>query len=486
MRAGVIQRVVSRLLWFCVVALVVPLAFSMALAEPIWFAWAIPALLAGVLAFCFSRLPAARAAPEQSLKRREGFLAVTLGWIVIVFFTALALHLSGAFPSFAACFYESMSGYTTTGSSVIADVESLPTSILWMRSFSHWLGGMGIIVLSVAILPELAVGGMQLFSAEVTGIDSDKLAPRIAATARRLWSLYFFITAILALFLVAGDMDAFDAVNHAMSTVSTGGFSTRTASIAHYDSLYIELVIVAFMWIAGLSFSLQYRAILLGQPGRLWRSPEVRLYAIITLVAIALFTIDLWLDEHLNLGESLRLASFHSVSLLSTTGFATADYDTWPDFSRLLMLGVMFIGGCAGSTAGGFKVVRLYVLAKHALAQTRRLVRPRLVQVLHIGEREVSRESTEGVLGYGVLFFALILILGLGLTALGMNVVAGGSAAVSVMSSVGPAMGTLDAAENHGNVPDLGLYLLSAGMLLGRLEIYPILVLFSSHFWRRG
>jgi trk system potassium uptake protein TrkH len=327
---------------------------------------------------------------------------------------------------------------------------------------------------------------MQLFAAEASGIDSDKLAPRIAATARRLWLLYVAITLLQTMFLAIGGMGLFDSINHAMATIATGGFSTKNASIAGFDSLYIEMVILVFMWISGLSFTLQFRFFIEGRPTALLRSPEARLYTIITVVVIVLITTNLYLSDIYNAADSLRYSSFQTVAIISTTGFGTADFDMWPDFSRVLLVTLMLIGGCAGSTAGGSKVIRLYVIAKHAMVQLRRLVRPRLVQTIAIGTREVPRETTEAILGYYLLYFAAILVLGLAMTALGLDMVSGTTAAISAMNSIGPGLGTVGALQNFGAVPDVGLYLLSFGMLLGRLEIYPLLVLLTAYFWRRG
>jgi len=487
MRAGVIQRVVSRLLWFTVVALVVPGLVSIVARESIWWVWLATAGIAALLAYGVSHLDAAKEAPKDSLRRREGFLAVVLGWMVLVFFTAVAYHLTGLFPGFAATIFESMSGYTTTGATVIGDIEALPASILFMRSWSHWIGGMGIIVLSVAILPELAVGGMQLFAAEASGIDADKLAPRIAQTARRLWILYLAITLAQMVMLLAGGMSAFDALNHSMATIATGGFSTKNASIAGFHSLYIEIVIMVFMYVSALSFTLQYRVLFEAQPRKLWQSAEVRLYTLILGAAIVLIAASLYLSgSYDSVGDSLRYSSFQTISIMTTTGFGTADFDLWPDFCRFLLVTLMLIGGCAGSTAGGVKIIRLLVVLKHSVHQLRKLIRPRLVQSMHIGGRDVPSETTEAVLGFFLLYFVALSIGALVLTALGMDLVSGATASISAMNSIGPGLGTVGAVRNFADVPDAGMYVLSFGMLLGRLEIYTVLVLFSSHFWRRG
>lgn len=487
MRAGVLLRITSRLLGFAGFSLLVPLVVSWFYGDEVWWAFALPLVAAVLGAVGISCLSAARRAPAESLRRREGFVAVTLGWVLLVLLTAVAFALTGAFETFAGAFFESMSGYTTTGATVARDIEALPVSVLFQRAFSHWIGGIGIVVLSVAILPELQVGGMQLFAAESSGIDSDKLAPRIAATARRLWGLYVLVTGTEAVLLWLAGMGPFDAVTHAMSTIATGGFSTRNDSIAAFDSVWIELIVMVFMFLSGLSFTLQYRAFIRGQVRVMLRAPEVRLYALIMLVGILLVTVNLHLQGRFeSFGGSLRHGAFQTVSVMTTTGFGTRDFDLWPDFSRALLVILMLLGGCAGSTAGGSKVVRLYVVMKHAGVQLQKLIRPRLVRPLHIGDRDVPRETTEGILGFYLLYIVAITAGGLIMTALGLDLVSGFTASISAMNSVGPGLGTVGAVEPFADVPDLGLYLLSFGMLLGRLEIYTVLVLVVPHFWRRG
>jgi trk system potassium uptake protein len=487
MRTGIIQRIISRMLWLATVAQLVPLLVGAIARDGAWWAFAPPAACAALAAYACARLPAALATPLESLRRREGFLAVVLGWVIVVFVTAVSFRLSGAFDGFAECFFESMSGYTTTGATIADDIEALPVSVLFMRSFAHWIGGMGIIVLTVAILPELAVGGMQLFAAESSGLDADKLAPRIAATARRLWGLYVGITVAETLLLLVAGMGAFDAVNHAMSTIATGGFSTKNASVGGFDSVAIELIVLVFMFLAGINFTLQFRVLTARSPRPLLASPEVRLYAILAIAAIVLITIDtLARGPFSGVLEALRYASFQAVAIVTTTGFGTADFDLWPDLSRLVLVLLMFVGGCAGSTSGGFKVVRFYVVMRYAVVQLRRLVRPRLVQPLQLGERSISRETTEAILGFFLLYFAVLVACSLAMTALGLDLVSGTTASISALNSIGPGLGQVGAAENFDAVPDAGLYVLSLAMLLGRLEIYTVLVLFTRHFWRRG
>ncbi|GAB4556673.1 MAG: TrkH family potassium uptake protein [Haliangiales bacterium] len=491
MRSGVLQRLAGRMLFFTAAAQLAPLFVGLLYQDGTWWAFSTSAALAALAALGMSRLPGARAASAGSLRRREGLVAVVLGWLVLVWFTALAFNLTGAFVGMAEAFFESMSGFTTTGASVVSNIEGLPESVLFMRSFSHWIGGMGIIVLSLAILPELAVGGMQLFATESTGLEADKLAPRIAATARRLWGIYVLITAAQTGLLWIGNMSFFDAVNHAMATIATGGFSTKNTSVAGFDSLYIELVILVFMFISGISFAAQFRAVLDLRAGRspkaLLASREVRLYTALTLSAIAVITLVLYAEGlYDGLGASLRYASFQVVSIITTTGFGTADFNAWPPVTQLILVALMLIGGCAGSTAGGSKVIRLYLVVQHARIQLRRLVRPRLVETMQIGGRKVSHETTEAVLGFYLLYLAALLVGSTAMTALGLDLVSGTTGSISALNSIGPGLSAVGPASNFAEVPDLGLYLLSFGMLLGRLEIYPVLVLFTAHFWRRG
>jgi trk system potassium uptake protein len=272
-----------------------------------------------------------------------------------------------------------------------------------------------------------------------------------------------------------------------MSTLATGGFSTRDASVAAFDSLYAELVIIVFMYLGGIGFTLHYRAIIRRDPKPLLHSPEVRLYTAIMAAATVIIGVSLYTNEvYDSIGQILRYASFQAVSIMTTTGFGTADFDAWPHVARVVLIGVMLIGGCAGSTSGGSKVIRLYVVSKHAILQLHRLVRPRLVAPLRIGDRPVARETSEAVLGFYLLFFAAIMAGSVTLTALGMDFESGVSAAVSAINTIGPGLGTVGAAQTFSDVPTAGKYALAFGMLLGRLEIYTVLVLFTTHFWRRG
>ena len=486
MRKAVLLRIINRLLWFTTIMLCVPLTLSAIELERTWYAWFAPAVLSTGLAIASGRLYDPAETKDAGLRRREGLIAVTISWLVLVLFTAMGYYLTFELDSFSEAFFESMSGFTTTGATVATDIEALPRSMLLMRSVSHWIGGMGIIVLSVAILPELAVGGMQLIDAESSGFESEKLAPRIAGTARRLWGLYFGITLLQSVLLWLGDMTPFDAANHAMSTIATGGFSTKNASIAAFDSVYIEAVTIVFMFISGMSFVLLYSTFIQRRHKKLFSSPEVQLYAAITVVAIVVVTISLLAGgNYVDPVRAFRDAAFSVVSIITTTGFGTADFDVWPPFAQLVLVILMIIGGCAGSTAGGSKVVRMYIIAKHALLQLNRLIRPRIVIPLQLGGRNVSRDAIESVLGFYLLYFAATAGGALFMTASGMDLISGTTATISAMNSIGPGLGTVGPIRNFAHIGDVSLYGLSFCMLLGRLEIYTVLVLFAPRFWRR-
>ena len=489
MRKFALQRIMSRMLAGAALVQAMPLLLSVVFGEAIWFAYLVPAVLALLLAAGLHRLSrkdTRKKKDRETLRRREGFVAVTLGWMTMVFFTALAYQLTGYFDSFAHSFFESMSGFATVGATTVANIEGLPDSVNFTRAWSHWIGGMGIVVLSVAILPELAVGGMQVFSAEASGFESDKLAPRIRDTARRLWGLYAGMTLVLAILLLFGGMNVLEAVIHSFSTIATGGFSSRNASIASFDSVYIESVLILFMFLSGMSFALLYRVFVQGHVGPLWRSPEVRLYALMTGAVIVLVSLNLWLQgQGQGVGRIVRDSAFTTVSLITTTGFGTADFALWPQFSQMLLVMIMLVGSCAGSTAGGFKMVRLYILVKHAVSEIRRLVSPRRVQTVYLGERPVPRETTEGILGFMLLYFSSLAVGSLIMTSLGMDLVSGATASISSLGAVGPGLGTVGPTAHFGQVPTPGLYALSFLMLLGRLEIYTVLVLFTPRFWHR-
>jgi trk system potassium uptake protein TrkH len=420
----------------------------------------------------------------EGINAREGVAIVGLGWIAIVCAGALPFVFAGVAPSLPAAIFESASGFTTTGATVFPVIEDLPPSILLWRSVTHWIGGMGIIVLGVAILPLLGVGGAQLFRAEVPGITVDRLAPRILTTARLLWGVYALLTAVLGLLYLALGMSPFDAANHSMSTLATGGFSTRTASMAAFSPA-IQWVTVVFMFIAGVNFTLHYR-VLTGRWKAWFRDTEWRWYfASAAGVSVIIFA-ALALAEDAWTGEALRRAVFNTVAVQSTTGFATADFALWPSVAQVLLLGLMFVGAMGGSTGGGFKVVRAAVVTEHTLGELRKVLHPQAVVVTRLGRTPVRNDVVLNVLAFLGMYVATHAVGTVVLAALGSDLITATSAALAAMSSIGPGLGAVGPAAHYGHLGDPALLVLSALMLLGRLEFYTLLVLFLPGLWRRA
>jgi trk system potassium uptake protein TrkH len=416
-----------------------------------------------------------------SINPREGIAIVGIGWVAIVLAGSLPFLFTGVAPTPAAAVFESVSGFTTTGATVFPAVEVLPASILLWRSVSHWLGGMGIIVLGVAILPVLGVGGAQLFRAEMPGITSDRLTPRIATTARLLWGVYLLLTLTLTLIYLALGMTPFDAVNHAMSALATGGFSTRTASLGAFSPA-IQWVTALFMFAAGVNFTLHYQ--MLTGRWRAWvRDPEWRWYFTSTVGIVAIVFVALCLASGAWSGEALRQAVFNVAAVHSTTGFATADFAAWPSVAQVLLLGLMFVGAMGGSTGGGFKMVRAAVVAQHTWGEVQKVLHPRAVVVTRLGRSPVRPEVVLNVLAFLGMYVATHALGTIVLAALGSDLVTATSAALAAMSSIGPGLGAVGPAAHYGHLSSAGHVVLSVLMLLGRLEFYTLIVLVLPGVW---
>jgi trk system potassium uptake protein TrkH len=434
---------------------------------------------AGLLMFV-----ATRGEEANHLSHRDGVAIVTFGWIAAGAVGAIPFILSGSIAHFTDAYFESLSGFTTTGASILSNIEKLPPAILLWRSITQWLGGMGIIVLSIAILPFLGIGGMQLYKAEIPSPIVDKLKPRISDTAKTLWKVYILITALQIALLVAGGMPPFDAVCHAFCTMPTGGFSPRTASIAHYDSTYFDAVIIVFMLLAGINFSLHYR--LLSGEGRIFgKDPECRLFLSLVGIFILLVTYDLYGTVYDSLGQAFRYASFQVSSNITTTGFFTADYDRWPYLSRSLLILCMFLGGMAGSTAGGMKTMRIMLLAKHAYQEIFRIIHPHAVTTVKLGGKAVPGEILSSIWGFFILYLGIFVISALIMAALGLDLISAFSSVAACIFNVGPGLGSVGPLQNYLQVPFLGKWVLIFCMLLGRLEIYTVIVLLMPEYWRK-
>lgn len=414
---------------------------------------------------------------------REGFVIAALAWFFCALFGALPYLFTGTLDSLADAFFEAMSGFTTTGASVIKDVEVLSHGLLLWRSTTHWLGGMGIIVLTLALIPSLKIAGMQLFKAEVPGPTKSKMVPRIVNTSRELYKVYLIITAAEIVLLKLAGMDLFDAVIHTFGTVATGGFSSKNLSIGAYDSLAIELIITFFMIICGMNFALHFY-LLKGKWRPLWEDSETRLYLGIIAASTLLIGWELSSTLGLSWGQALRQALFQVSSIITTTGFASADFDSWPPFSKFVLLALMFIGGCAGSTGGGIKSARLLILIKAVSRQVTRLLHPQAVVPVRLGTGVVSREVVESVQNFFFLYIMILAAATLAIAALGIDMLSSLSAVAATLGNVGPGFGLVGPMTNYADLPEAAKWILSLCMLTGRLEIYTVLVFFSIKTWR--
>ncbi|MDI6794197.1 MAG: potassium transporter TrkG [bacterium] len=420
---------------------------------------------------------------EVKLKVREGFALVTFSWLATVGFGALPYWLGGTFTNFIDALFESTSGFTTTGASVLIDIEAQSKAILFWRSFTHWLGGMGIIVLAVAILPQLSVGGMQMMKAEAPGHLAERLRPRIAAMAKRLWGIYLLLSTVQVAALYLAGMPLYDSFCHMFGTMGTGGFSTKTDSIAAYHSPTIEFIIIIFMFLAATNFALHYR-IATGQFNQVFKNGEFRFYLIVMAAASLVVTFTLWPKVY-SLGEAIRYALFQVVSLGTTTGFMTADFDTWPPLAKGILFLLLFTGGCAGSTSGAIKQVRIIILLKKAYQSLRQMLHPQAVIPLRLGDKVIPPDVISGITNFFLLYLFLFVAFTLILLGLGLDLVSAASAIAATMGGVGPGLGLVGPAENYAFLPDIGKIVLVLSMILGRLEIFTVLVLFLPSAWRK-
>lgn len=442
-------------------------------------AFALPAAVG--IPVSLAALRSARLLRSMPLRPRDGFFAVTMAWVLAAAFGMLPFLIGGTFDRPVDAFFEAMSGYTTTGATLIDDIEGQPRAILLWRSLSQWLGGVGIVVLVVAIAPATGLA-TRLFAAETSRL-TDRLTPRIADTAKIIWGIYLVLTGGALLAYAAAGMGLFDALNHGMTTVATGGFSTKNASMAAFDSTAIEFVAIVFMLAGGVNFAFYWRAIR-GQ--NVWpQAAEVRAYFLIFAGATAVLTLTLLIAaDARGLPLDLRDAAFSSASVMTTTGYTTADFDTWNDTARFVLLMLMFVGGCAGSTSGGMKVIRVLLLRRTASQEVQRQLQPRAVQVLRVGGRVFGEEARRAVVTLFLLYVSLAAVTTLALLACGVDLLSAGSAAVSALNLVGPGLGELGAVDNYSALPDAGRWTLSFVMLAGRLEIFTVLVLLTPAFWR--
>ena len=421
---------------------------------------------------------------SRDIGKREGYIIVALVWIVFSFFGSLPYIISGSIPNFTNAFFETISGFTTTGSSILSNIESLPHGILFWRSISQWLGGMGIIVLSLAILPVFGIGGMQLYVAEVPGPSPDKISPRIRQTAKTLWIIYLGFTVTEVLLLWVGGMSFFDSVCHSFTTMATGGFSTKQASIAYWSSPFIQYVIVIFMFFAGTNFTLSYLA-LKGNFKSVFKDEEFKYYGIFILLFTAIIFAGLLITSQLGVEQAFRDSLFQVVSIITTTGFATTDYLLWTPFLTILIFTLFFFGGSAGSTGGGIKIMRIVLLLKNSYYELRRMIHPHAIIPVKFNKHSVDSKIITNVLAFFMLYIIIFGLSTIVFTLIEPDMASAMGAVATSLGNIGPGLGNVGPAENFLHVSPIGKWFLSFLMLLGRLELFTILVIFSPSFWKQ-
>ncbi len=421
---------------------------------------------------------------NKELRKRDGYLVVAFGWITMSLFGTLPYMFSGVFTSFADAIFETMSGFSTTGATVLTNIEATPEGILFWRSLTQWIGGMGIIVLTIAILPLLGIGGMQLFVAEAPGISPDKLQPRIKETAKRLWLIYVALTGTVFILLWIEGMSFFDAICHSLTTMASGGFSPKNASIAAFDSPLIHYTIIVFMFLAGTNFTMIYFALHYDFK-KVLKNEEFKAYSFVVAVATLIVCLSIFFNGHGTLEKSFRDALFQVVSVITTTGYITYDYTAWSPFITILFLIMMFLGASAGSTSGGVKIVRHLILIKNSVLELKRLLHPAAILPVRFNDAAVNRDITFNILAF-IMIYISIFALGsaiMGFIGTDFQTAIGSTAAC--LGNVGPAIGSVGPVYNFAHIPTVGKWFLAFLMLLGRLELFTVLILFTPYFWRK-
>ncbi|MFL0353959.1 TrkH family potassium uptake protein [Xanthomarina sp. GH4-25] len=433
---------------------------------------------------------------NKEMNKREGYIVVAFGWIVMALSGTIPYLLTGSITSFTDAFFETMSGYTTTGATILNDIEIVPEGVLFWRSLTHWIGGMGIIVLAIAILPLLGIGGMQMFAAEAPGPSADKLHPRITDTAKRLWLIYFGYTVAETILLKVAGMSFFDAINHSMCTLSTGGFSTKNASVAYWNGQpVIQYIIIVFMFLAGTNFVLSYFAFK-GKVQKIIKDEELKLYfkfiVIFTVIASLIIYFKADLSESsiyhpMVWGEaesSFRHALFQVLSIVTTTGFVTADYTLWTPFLMVFFFGLMFLGGSAGSTSGSVKVVRHLILIKNGFLEFKRALHPNAILPVRYNNKAVTGDIVFNILAFFILYMLSFIVGALVFSMFNIDFMSSIGLSASSLGNVGPALGNFGPVNNYAALPPLGKLWASFLMLIGRLELFTVLILLTPFFWR--
>ncbi len=422
---------------------------------------------------------------SKEIERKEGFLIAAMSWFAASLFGAIPYLIYGVFNHPVDAWFESVAGFTTTGATALVDIEALPKGMLFWRSFSQWLGGMGIIVLGIAILPRLAVGGMQLMGLEAPGPTTEKITPRIAETAKKLWGIYVLLSIVLVVFLLFAGMPIYESILQALSTLSTGGFSPKNLSVGSFNSPLIDAIITVFMFIAGTNFVLLYWS-LRGNFKKLTVNSEFKYYLSINIIVILAVTVELWSSVYPSFLEALRYGSFQVVSISTGSGFTTANYDLWPSFSKWFLLLLMFFGGCAGSTTGSIKIIRIMVLIKKGYQEIHKIIYPRAVMPLRVNRKPISDDIVSSIASFFLIYLFIFLVSTLVvLAAEDLPIITAISACAASIGNVGPGMGEVGPIGNYAELKSFTKVVLSLLMIIGRLELFTILVILTPTFWRK-
>ena len=471
--------ILGRMLGVEALVLLIPALVSVIYGEEGSKAFLITSVILGVLYLIFGRKK-----PEDStIYGKDGFIIIASAWILWSIFGALPFYISGAIPSYIDAFFETVSGFTTTGSTILNDIAGLPKGMNFWRCLTHWFGGMGVLVFVMVIVSLEDKNSMHLMRAEVPGPETDKLVPKARDTAKILYSMYFVLTVTEIIFLLAGGMNLYDSIIHAFSTAGTGGFNNRNNSVAYYDSVYIEGVITVFMILFGINFNMYY-LLLLKKVKDVFKNEEVRAYLGIILGATALIMVNI-LNLYKTPLKAFRYAIFQVASVITTTGFATADFDLWPEFSKCILLGIMIIGACAGSTGGGMKVSRILIGLKSVKREMNRLLHPKSVEIVKVNGKKVKYETLQGVYVYFIAYIAIFIISVLLISLDKFDFATNFSGVLTTMSNVGPGIAKLGPSYTFAEFTDFSKIVFCLDMLIGRLEIFPFLMLFSPNLWRR-
>ncbi len=482
MRIKVVLHYLGLLMTGLGLTMLFPLGWSLYYGEPVSSAFTLSAGITTGSGLLLWRLTPAGG---ERFSRREALMVVTGGWILASVFGAIPYQLAGTFPSYLDAFFEAMSGYTTTGATVLTAIESHPHSILLWRSFTQWLGGMGIITLFVAVFPLFGMGAAHLVDAELPGPQTEKLTARIRDTVKSLWYLYVGFSLLEFLLLwQAGGMSTFDALTVTFTTMPTGGFTPTSLSIAAYNSLVVEGIVIAFMAIAGINFGLHYLFLVKRQPKRLFANPEFKYYIIFLTAASVFIALNLMNGLGLSAGDAFRYSGFQSVSIMTTTGFSTANFNVWPSFARATLLILMIVGASSGSTGGALKVTRLLVLFKYAFRRVSLAFNPQAVIPIKVGGTVLSEQVISGIIGMAVLYFSTIIVGFLIMSALGLDHITALTSILATLGNVGPGLGLVGPAADYTLIPAAGKVVLIVCMLAGRLELLTAFSLLAPSFWR--